>query len=63
VDTQISDAGLEHLKGLTSLTSLNLTSLSLKGSQITDTGLEHLKGLTSLTSLTLFGTQIEVPHK
>jgi Leucine-rich repeat (LRR) protein len=51
--TQITDAGLEHLKGLTSL-----TTLGLRGPQITDAGLEHLKGLTSLTTLYLDGPQI-----
>jgi hypothetical protein len=52
-DTQITDAGLEHLKGLTSLKRLDLYS-----TQITDAGLEHLKGLTGLQSLDLRSTQI-----
>ena len=51
--TQIADAGLVHLKGLTSLDHLNLTH-----TQITDAGLEHLKGLTSLTTLDLSRTKI-----
>ena len=40
-NTQITDAGLEHLKGLTSLEELLLAA-----TQITDAGLEHLKGMT-----------------
>jgi uncharacterized protein (TIGR03067 family) len=51
--TQITDAGLVHLKGMTSLTRLYLDN-----TQITDAGLEHLKGLTSLTHLYLRETQI-----
>ena len=43
-----TDAGLEHLKGLT-----RLKSLTLFNTQITDAGLEHLKDLTSLSLLTL----------
>ena len=52
-DTQITDAGLVHLKGLTSLTVLGLF-----GTQITDAELEHLKGLNSLTYLYLNGTKL-----
>jgi formylglycine-generating enzyme required for sulfatase activity/dsDNA-binding SOS-regulon protein len=51
--TQITDAGLVHLAGLTSLESLRL-----KGTQVTDAGLVHLKGLTELRSLFLNGTQV-----
>ena len=51
--TETTDAGLVHLKGLTSL-----ESLLLFGTQITDAGLEQLKGLTKLQELLLFGTQI-----
>ena len=36
--TQVTDAGLVHLKGLTSLAHLNLT-----GTQITDAGLAKFK--------------------
>jgi hypothetical protein len=36
--TQISDAGLEHLKGLTSL-----RFLSINGTQVTDAGVEKLQ--------------------
>ena len=53
---QITDAGLEHLKGLTGLT--NLTTLYLNNMQITDAGLEHLKGLTTLETLFLNNTHI-----
>ncbi len=53
-NTQITDAGLEHLKGLT-----NLYSLRLDNTQITDSGLVHLKGLTNLRGiLWLSGTQV-----
>ena len=45
--------GLEHLKGLT-----NLTDLNLYRTQITDSGLAHLKGLTKLQHLWLTSTQI-----
>ncbi len=51
--TQITDAGLVHLAGLTSPQDLNLY-----GTQITDAGLVHLEGLTSLQTLHLFNTQI-----
>ena len=44
----MTDAGLEHLKGLTNLQSLDLTF-----TKVTDAGLEHLKGLTKLQSLDL----------
>ena len=53
VGPQITDAGLEHLKGLT-----NLESLILEDTQITGVGLVHLKGLTNLEALWLRGTQI-----
>jgi len=52
-DTQVSDAGLAHLKGLTALEVLHLF-----GTQVSDAGLEHLKGLTALKQLTLHGTQV-----
>ncbi len=41
INTQITDAGLVHLKELTSLEELNLSL-----TQITDAGVVHLKGLT-----------------
>jgi len=52
-NTQITGAGLEHLKGMT-----GLKVLDLDGTQITDAGLEHLKGMTSLKTLSLGATQI-----
>ena len=50
--SNVSDAGLAHLKGLTNL------SLILGGTQVTDAGLAHLKGLTKLKLLQLSGTQV-----
>ena len=38
----MTDAGLEHLKGLT-----QLQRLACGDTQVTDAGLEHLKGLTN----------------
>ena len=52
-ETQVTDADLGDLKGLT-----RLFWLDLNRTQVTDDGLEHLKGLTSLKVLTLSGTQI-----
>ena len=49
----MTDAGLEHLKGLTQLQSLDLTD-----TKVTDAGLEHLKGLTQLQSLNLMETEV-----
>jgi Leucine-rich repeat (LRR) protein len=51
--TSVKDAGLEPLKGLTSLNGLELNN-----TQITDAGLEHLKGLTSLNWIDLSHTQV-----
>ena len=51
--TQITDAELEHLKGLT-----NLGELWLNNSRITDTGLVHLVGLTKLEWLRLATTRL-----
>ena len=51
-DTEVTDAGLEQLKGVTGLEALAL------GAKVTDAGLEHLKGLTELTFLQLFGTKV-----
>ena len=50
---QITDAGLAHLKNLTSLETLRLDN-----TQIGDEGLAHLAGLNSLKTLYLPGTQI-----
>ena len=49
----MTDAGLEHLKGLS-----NLRSLDLSNTGVTDAGLEHLKGLKSLRSLDLRHTKV-----
>ena len=51
--TQVTDAGLEHLKGLT-----RLHDLSLGGAHVTDAGLENLKGLNQLQKLFLDSTQV-----
>jgi len=40
--TKVTDAGLEHFKGLTQLQELCLTD-----TKVTGAGLEHLKGLTT----------------
>jgi hypothetical protein len=50
--TEIGDAGLEHLKGLPHLQSLYL------GTEVTDAGLAHLKGLTELRYLNLSRTHV-----
>ena len=50
---QITDAGLERLKGLTALKHLVLTN-----TKVTDAGLEHLKGLTALERLDLNNTKV-----
>ena len=52
-DTDISDAGLDHLKRLTGLRELMLID-----TQISDASLTSLKGMTSLKRLWLGGTQI-----
>ncbi len=52
-DTQITDAGLAHLEGLTKLSGLFVSS-----TQVSDAGLAHLKRLTKLTSLGLRQTQV-----
>ena len=51
--TKVSDAGLEHLKGLT-----NLRFLFLDETKVTDAGLEHLKGLTNLQGPWLAKTKV-----
>ena len=52
-DTQITDAGLKHLKGMTKLIGLHLN-----GTSITDAGLVHLKELTNLKALYIAETQV-----
>jgi hypothetical protein len=44
-DTDVTDAGLVHLKGMTSLRTLWLYKV-----EVTDAGLVHLKGMTSCGS-------------
>jgi hypothetical protein len=44
--TQVSDAGLGHLKALK-----QLRCLDLDGTRITDAGLQHLNGLSQLQTL------------
>ena len=51
--TEVTDAGLVHLKGLPKLGYLGLSH-----TQVTDAGLVHLKGLTKLGRLRLDNTQI-----
>ena len=51
--TEVTDAGLENIKGLTRLETLEVSC-----SQITDAGLEHLKGLAELEWLCLADTQV-----
>ena len=52
-DSQITDAGLVHLKAL-----INLDELYLSNTQVTDVGLVHLKELTNLQKLYLWDTQV-----
>ena len=52
-NARITDAGLEHLKGLTKLQTLWLPS-----NNVTDAGLVHLTGFTKLRRLHLGGTKI-----
>ena len=52
-DTDVTDAGLKHLKGLS-----NLAWLNLDRTRITDAGLEHLEGLTNLVFLSLQSPEI-----
>ena len=53
-DTNVTDAGLAHLEGLTQLSEL----FFLRRSQITDSGLAHLKGLAKLSKLGLLNTRV-----
>jgi len=50
----VTDAGLEHLEGLTELEWVGLVNTT----QVTQHGLEHLKGLTKLKELYLDGTHV-----
>ena len=51
--TQVTDGGMEYLKGLT-----QLRWLALNGTQITDAGLECLEGMKQLEELDLGGARI-----
>ena len=51
--SKVTDAGLEHLKGLA-----KLQTLALQRTNVTDAGLVHLKGLTNLQALGLAGTKV-----
>ena len=51
--TKVTDAGLEHLKGLKQLRALYLWD-----THITDAGLKHLKGFKQLQALYLNSTQV-----
>ena len=51
--SQITDAGLVHLKELD-----KLTSVAFQGTKVTDAGLLHLKDLNKLTFLNLADTYV-----
>ncbi len=53
VETQVTDADLKGLAGLT-----QLRALDLQGTQVTDAGLKELAGLKQLQSLALYGTKV-----
>lgn len=59
-DVPISDAGLAHLRNLTSMKRLSLGNSSSGGPRmrVTDAGLAHLRGMTGLRSLDLTGTDV-----
>jgi hypothetical protein len=50
---EVTDAGLEHLKGLTSLLTLDLNN-----TKVTDAGVVYFKGMTSLQTLWLNNTKV-----
>ena len=52
----VRDADLQHLEGLTSLSSLYLSNT--QGIQVTDAGLMHLKALTKLDELAIFSAKV-----
>jgi len=52
-DKPLTDSGLRHLRGLTSV-----QKIWLNGTKITDAGLAHLTGLSTLKELGLFQTDI-----
>jgi internalin A len=51
--SELTDAGLVHLKGL-----INLRTLDLGNTKVTDAGMIHLKGLNNLEGLSLAGTKV-----
>ena len=51
--TQVTDAGIRHLEGLTKLEQLDLSN-----TKISDAGLEHLRQLANLQSLDISDTQL-----
>ena len=51
--TEVTDKGLEHIKGFKSLVKLNL-----KETKITDAGLAQLTGLANLEYLNIYGTAV-----
>jgi hypothetical protein len=53
IGSEVTDAGLAHLAGLTALEALDLDY-----TQVTDAGLAHLTGLTALEILFLDNTQV-----
>jgi hypothetical protein len=60
VGSNITDAGLAHLKGLEKLETLDLSN----SAQVSDAGLEHLKEIRSLRKLIIRGCgQITVPGR
>ena len=52
--TKTTDAGLVHIKGLTTLERLDLNACT----QITDAGLVHLEKMTNLKILSLVRTRV-----
>ena len=56
--TKIGDSELEHLKGMTSLTSLELNNTDRSNTRITDAGIECLSELTKLRRLILGNIQV-----
>jgi hypothetical protein len=53
-ETHITDAGLEHLKGLHRIESLNLSG----NSEVTDAGIQYMQGFANLAWLGIDGTQV-----
>jgi hypothetical protein len=51
--SSVTDAGLEHLKGMT-----QLQGLDIHDTQVSDVGLEHVKRLTQLQELSIYNTKV-----